>query len=1086
MVADPSTERPESRKVLSAGDRQHSLDLALDLAPTSPYSTSFPSPRRRTSLASTSSKPDRAPRMLPSHPNALPHFYDSEASASGDETSRDPDALDDRTSYILEKRRRDEARQRRRARQPSATALNSHDYGHTALAQLQSLDDIHAADALRLRQTSTERSSMPMVYARDGLGFDMDLPDTDYQTLVDEAAIATRAARPRESTYSSSLGSSAPSPRQDPMAPPRPARRVRQTSGMSSLNGQQPGTPRIMIEEPASVGSHVRFDAVAHTQPIRERRSRPRPVSGMIQLEDDHIIFPDTLPPLLSQPVPSPTTATFPPRRSSRDKAHLARPSSITNLRRETASSAASIISQSSLPLALEIEPPVSPRRQTPSFRSGRIRPRSVSHDSTESFPAAFESQLNLETRSARQARNSAGPSTIVGELLVQQDPNRLYFPSPTKSTASVASSDRSPPLSIISSVFPSRPKAPSSLSGPAGSPVPSTSSRMPFPSAPASPVPTSPSRFGRSRMPSNPAQASMPHSPSFASSFSSISALSVEQPVFPTLGAQLTPDGLVRSGVAPRRVSGTPWARDSVLGRGEGDELDRMMAAQRRTASDEEVDSNASKMREKEKDRKRRNIYNELMRTKSAETLGPDGELDSFQRELLARDTVKKSLSATLLSDDPSRSLSELSDDDAHSNGITPSTSADSDISVLPSFPDVPTHTFGIPMPIHPTRSTVHDPEQVEILHSDTSTAVTPIQTPTFSYSYHPTTPKKANRVSLASTVSEKSTYEDAQEEPEPVAEAVGVHATEPRLELTKQQTSLWVLDTLASAVAADSPSRALTDIGEAEEPEDAPKQADETIQASALPETGPTASTSGASTEKIQTAQSELVVPPSPSISSIRQQATLDSVLQRSYSPTLSQGSRSTASTAAVSYTAPPRVSTAASGSIKTKSAFGKRIGALFGGPSYNAAALGLRGSGISSRDVARLERSASSSKDKPDAKPRSRQGTSNSSDLDSNVSRPGSDDRRTRSNSRTSSTYSTTFPPVPSTPPSWSTAVFTTTNPEGQVKLSTTSAASSTDRSANHLADLLSKFEEEEKARFKGIAHSRLAKQGNVVVV
>jgi hypothetical protein len=250
------------------------------------------------------------------------------------------------------------------------------------------------------------------------------------------------------------------------------------------------------------------------------------------------------------------------------------------------------------------------------------------------------------------------------------------------------------------------------------------------------------------------------------------------------------------------------------------------MMAAQRTAVSDEEsVDVNEARLREQEKERKRRNIYNELIRTKTSDSLAGDEELDSFQRELLARDTVKKSLGAPLMSDAASKAPSDGSDhEDAESTGITPSTSTSSDISTLPSFPDVPTHTYHL----SPSASaaTVDDPDQVEVVLSDESSAVPSPITPTFSYSYHPTTPPKANpvkraqRISLtSSSTSDQSHYEDAQEDPSRASVDEGSREQQPMLELSKQQTSLWVLDTLASTVS-ESQGRPLSDIGETEEP--------------------------------------------------------------------------------------------------------------------------------------------------------------------------------------------------------------------------------------------------------------------------
>jgi len=255
------------------------------------------------------------------------------------------------------------------------------------------------------------------------------------------------------------------------------------------------------------------------------------------------------------------------------------------------------------------------------------------------------------------------------------------------------------------------------------------------------------------------------------------------------------------------------------------------MVAAQSRDASDDEGEAQNSRLKEREKERKRKNIYNELMRTKTSDSIAANGaeeELDSFQRELLARDTVKRSLGPTLMSEGPSRPASVYSgEEDAESTGLTPSTSASSDISTLPSFPDVPSHAYSLPNSNSYQSDSLADQDQVEVVLSSASSAASPV-TPTFSYSYHPatTTPlKQSHRVSLTSTVSDKSHYEDASEEVSRQSEDGGgpmVAAPDPKLDASKEQTSLWVLGTLASNAVAESPSRPLSDIGEIEEPDE------------------------------------------------------------------------------------------------------------------------------------------------------------------------------------------------------------------------------------------------------------------------
>ncbi|GAA6015642.1 hypothetical protein JCM11491_007181 [Sporobolomyces phaffii] len=1084
---------PGSSSTLQEPRRDHrstDYSLAPSLAP-SPFDSASPSSRKG-SITSVSST---ARQMLPSHPSALPHFYGSEASASGDE-SADGHAANDRATYAVEKKRREEARQRRRAKQGSvSSSIPSREIAGqtpTASPAKRSQGGQHHATENSEGHSGIRQGDGAML---EGLGFE-GLPGTDYQVLVDEAAYQSHPVRQNyTTTYSSSLGSAVPSPSQS--ASPfssRPPRRSRQASEASHVTEDQQDTPRIMVNEVPAIEeaelNRVRFGSVSG-ESIRERRSRRRPITTSIPLESDHIVFPETLPPSFppqsnSQPV-TPVSPTFFTRRSVPPSPSHTGPPSVVSLHHgigSYGSSAGSIASQSSIQLVLDDPIPTSPRFNTPSGRSTRSRGRSNSSNSIEDSPAPLDPQFTPNSRSARHARRPTGPTTIVGEMLTQQEPGRLYFPSPSpKRAGSTASSERSPPLSIISSVFPSRPRPASHLSA-AVSPATSYSSQLAFPPPPASskptqslvfpsaPAPSSPPRFGRSRyaqrsFPSSP-QASLPNSPSFASTLSSMSVQSVEQPVFPTLGAQLAPDGLVRSGITPRRVSGTPWER-SAAEAAQGDELDRMMAAQMRTSGDDAGgDVTDAKFREREKERKRRNIYNELIRSKTSDSIGaPEEELDSFQRELLARDTVKKSLGAKLMSEEPSRPTSDASEEeDADSTGITPSTSASSDMSTLPPFPDVPTHTYHVPASTsYHSGITVEDPDQVEVVLSSASSAAPSPITPTFSYSYHPTTPpskRQSHRVSLASSTSDKSHYEDAQEEPTArVSEDGGSRNAEPRLELAKQQTSLWVLDTLASAVT-ESPSRPLSDIGETEEPEEVVK------------DTSPVASD-----------PVEAVVPPSARSStfSIPTQSPSMAAVQRCHSPTLSQGSRSTASSAPVSYTAPKRLPVASAMPLKSKSTFGKKLGAFFGGgQQYNAAALGLRSSGISSRDVVSLQRPSSSDKQQSYRSPATL--ASKPPSEFSSHTRASSSGSHTRSHSHSSSTFSA-FPPIPTTPSSFSNATFASPRVGGPAS---SSSAAEPDNGAHKLADLLSKFEQEDKARFKGIAESRLGRttSSNAVVV
>ncbi|GAA5896033.1 uncharacterized protein JCM6883_001692 [Sporobolomyces salmoneus] len=644
---------PAQSASIPAGRSLASLTPSPLPFPSSPSTRSPLSNSHRGSITSISfnSPNDSKKKMLPSHPSTLPHFYGSEASISGDDDS-EQDAQD-RVACAIERKKRDEARQRRRAKQ----AISSHEREGTPSNLL--------ASPARRRANKTLHDHVEMngdgrTETLEGLGFKMGLPETDYQVLVDEAAFRPHPARTHATTtYSSSLGSGIPSPDHSPATtvPSRFQRRSRQLSEVSYANEDLQDTPRIILNEVEPVEeadtNHVRFDAASRGEPGRERRSRPRPVNTSVPLESDHIVFPDTLPtsptePSAPQTLPSPTSSSFFSRRiapNSPSKSNN-RPPSVNSSHHGNGTycgSVRSVTSQTTVPRVFDDSTSTSsPFKRSNGGAFGKTRTRSMS--TTDETPSSVDPNSSTPPpRSARQARRPGGPTTIVGELLAQQDPTRLYFPSPSpKRPGSTASSERSPPLSIISSVFPSRPRPSTQFNAGSISPAISSSSRLPFPPPPASskstsslvfppppPVFSSSPQLGRSDYAPRPSPSlrnGMHNSPSFASTVSSMSNQSIEQPVFPMLGAQLSSNGLVKSGITPRRVSGTPWERSS-QGAGdsidEGDELDRMMAAQRTAASDDEsVDVTEAKHREREKERKRRDIYNELIRTNTSDSL--------------------------------------------------------------------------------------------------------------------------------------------------------------------------------------------------------------------------------------------------------------------------------------------------------------------------------------------------------------------------------------------------------------------------------------------------------------------------------
>jgi len=123
--------------------------------------------------------------MLPSHPSTLPHFYASEASVSGDESDRDgQDAEEDRIAYAIEKKKRDEARQRRRAKQAAiSSSILNRDGTSTSLpgspARRKSGMVLQGSELINSgRDQRNGKSEL------EGLGFEMGLPETDYQVLV--------------------------------------------------------------------------------------------------------------------------------------------------------------------------------------------------------------------------------------------------------------------------------------------------------------------------------------------------------------------------------------------------------------------------------------------------------------------------------------------------------------------------------------------------------------------------------------------------------------------------------------------------------------------------------------------------------------------------------------------------------------------------------------------------------------------------------------------------------------------------------------------------------------------------------------
>jgi len=281
------------------------------------------------------------------------------------------------------------------------------------------------------------------------------------------------------------------------------------------------------------------------------------------------------------------------------------------------------------------------------------------------------------------------------------------------------------------------------------------------------------------------------------------------------------------------------------------GDELDRMMRAQRRADLDERATSRA-------RDERRRNIQAELLGY--AVAAGAKGEQDSlvtppakeplspqdlaFDRALLEVEPKRKSLGVSLLSDeDDSRRWSTtptITPETAHlsapssypssvglrrvgsegvesdggsltasaplENGLNTSVSStSSDISSLPSFPDVPHHHLAPPVPIFPAQ---HD--------HFSGVAARPIavaSAPLASDTVRSTTAAASSnhRLSLASETG-VSVYEDAPSSPPAAPVAASSEGD------AQQHTREWVEGLSGGSVRR----RSLGDIGEEPELDD------------------------------------------------------------------------------------------------------------------------------------------------------------------------------------------------------------------------------------------------------------------------
>ncbi|GAA5855446.1 hypothetical protein JCM8547_007833 [Rhodosporidiobolus lusitaniae] len=1102
QLASPSPPAP-SPSTLPLAQESGQAD---HLAPPVP---SLPSPAQPAPTPPSAQAKRTAPRFLaPPMSSVHPRFYDSTASTTEDDdadSEREEQAREASVASLVSERRRlrEEARATARRSKGSRSPRSMMAPSSSASKAASTVVPARKREIPLTGWEEKYRQKMPVVEGRDGLGFVIEgLGAADCDGIAEASPAHGR-------TYTSSLGSgisNASSPTGSPSLV-HPTQRLAVTEqpavSFDSPQTSRTASPHAHFHLPTNAESRVRFE-----QPRKSPREWSSSSNSYVDLQPEHIVF------------------DFPSATSS----------PAIDYRRT--STAASLFSNRTAPFsspATSAAP--SPRHGSPAFSAPR----------------------------ARSPRLPAGPSTMAGESLASRNgaPPKLYFPpAPPKS---VEQKLRNPSLgSPVSLVFPSRPQQkptartapspriekvyfpspPASTSAspvipsarPRQSPIPSANAG-PFPtrtqprSTPSTPhiasVPTSPAslhsgpfppspvssphaRFlGRpgasyqlSKQPSFTTVADLPISPSYASAFSTIS---VAEPVFPTLHAKLEPDGIVRAGVANRRVSKAPWEAGG--SDGSGDELDRMMRAQRR----EDADRQAAKERE----HRRKSIHAELLKPVAIPPsladlallpASPAREQDeAFHRVLLESETVKRSLGSALMSDSlstrrpspiyedpPALPRDEVGSETAVSaeNGMTPSSSTSSEIS-LPSFPDVPHHSQQLYFP-PPPKAALHripahggwsDGDGLETLEEEAMEAHTAAKEAAGRYrpnglvgvvdfaatSSEPIQTSAAPLPHRLSVVSDSgmSQYADAHEEvpdsPRGVQEVpippIAVEEDEkPPAWLSRLATGQWVLETA---------QRSLGDIGEEEEPEveairhsrlfssvSTAESAPFTPLISSfpqIPQTSPARSAGHTPRQREVSAGSAITVPPSPS--------------HRAVSPAPSATSRSSAnSSAAVSYTLPRRNAPTSSGFVKPKLTLGKKLGSLFSSTGSGSSTA----SGISSRDIV-LPAAPSGMEDDPFApaipSPASQK---NGFDWDSRTNRSFSAASHHTSSRRT-------------TPPSAS--VASSANGHETEKEGGKAPPSAKDAGLN---DLLSRFEREEKERIRIIAQAKRQQQQHAVPV
>ncbi|GAA6002324.1 uncharacterized protein JCM10292_006602 [Rhodotorula paludigena] len=964
--------------------------------------------------------------MLPSHPAVLPSMYDSTASVT-DDADGEYDEHDARAAGAHVRM----AGGRRKGKLPVGASALSHvseaSHGRSAMSKMARMASEQSASTRRpsLSPRLGSDRQMPSIDGREGLGFRIgEYDQSDY------AAAMHAARRPQHRSYGSSR--SVPS---SPHAGTYSSRPRARDFAVTSDAG-------IALDSDSTVSTsrRVRFEQ-PYRPPGRERSG------SHIALQPEHIVFPDALPPV--PPVP----AAFSP--ASTASRRLSETSSAAfSPRSHTLSSPATSIGS---PVAYKT--PTSPRARSPRRASG------TSTSAADAFPQRPVSALffpSAPAKTASKRQQPAGPISQAADAFPlpsvfparqrQRPPASLHlaheqpFPSAASSPspASATFPTRARPVDAAAP-FPTRKLAKSLPSSP------SPASHSWFIADPAEPFPPPPSSSRRyslhsSASPQPAAGNGVTVSPPFAP------AISATEPVFPSPGARLSSDGFVRASTGRRRVSSAHWEVPPALAqlqeeRDSGDELDKMMRAQQRLSKHE--------LSQQEREERRRSVHADLIRQLTVTAgSGPHSPLEmAFDRAVREAETVRKSLGSVLLSDEtdarrtsatptitprsarerevdgedggssPDRASTSASTSQDH--GLTPSiSSTGSDLSSLPSFPDVPHHVAA-----HPAYAEEDADAHAEVIAVDYA-AVAAAKSVTAA------DPRRL------SAVSEASQYDDAPSSPPRSAGLLRLHEV-PEPPVAVRHVEVGSPDAPSGGSVqrhteelVTSTRRSLDDIGEEPENEDELHRRMRQLSSSSglrTPSTPltPLFTSPARSTRARETsAGSSISAPLSPD-------------LYRTTSPAPSQ--RSAGSSSAVSHTAAPKragTGAAAGQHFKPKLTLGKKIGQFFS----SATAAPMR-AGISSRDALAL-------------------GTATGDDSVHWDARSASGRSATTHVPSVAGSAPTPVPPSP----------VVNLAPALDEKENVHPGKATRSPTVNGLDDLLSRFEQEDKERFRGIAAAR----------